>query len=667
MRWRDSVKKTNSFKALADASADKAPDVSARPAAMDQRPHFKSPSNSSQEVSEPALQHTPTGEPAGKGAAYPSRSVEFNKLARALRINRSEHLASWSHWRLRVYVLVNSRWFDINGGLLTFFSLACLVFETDIRIDPDATVPAWMDIASILTLAGFTLEISLRIFALRQKFTGFWNYMDACIVFTDWVFEVLSSTVHNNLRAAAIFRSLRLLRTFRLARAVRGMPVFRELYVMLHGFFSTLKAVVWASALLALMLLVWSVVLVEFVHPLNTQLMEAGFYGTDCDRCGRAFNGVAASSLTLVQQLVAGDSWGQVTIPLMENFPQTIPIFLCMLVTINIGLMNLILSVVVDTASEVHSQDAGFQMQQRRERMEAAGQTLSVFFRELDTEYRGEITLEQLREGWDIPDFRDTLEEMDVSKDELGALFRMMDEDASGYVSYAEFADRLVKMKMTDMSMVIVFIKSHLKQLEKSIHETLSGVQGQLDGQVSLLHELSRTDLSEIVSSTDLSKPRGDLPQASRQLQPNEEKGPHAEASDSRSQNPDAHGVLGPQIPDAHGWVSKDLEDLHKRIYSDLINLAMTLQASSYQASNELRGHAHGDGTSQQADHSQIELASTGLSRRKWLDSPPCLEPESPSAEADTDRHQPSMRLPVTPTPENPMQSRCEVGHYSRV
>eukprot|EP00972_Heterocapsa_arctica_P004210 624781-Heterocapsa_arctica.AAC.1 len=55
--------------------------------------------------------------------------------------------------------------------------------------------------------------------------------------------------------------------------------------------------------LLLLMLVVWSIVLVEFVHPVNSVIEHEG-----CHRCSYAYKTVAHSTLTLFQQIVAGDS-----------------------------------------------------------------------------------------------------------------------------------------------------------------------------------------------------------------------------------------------------------------------------------------------------------------------------------------------------------------------
>merc|ERR1719272_2635841 len=89
----------------------------------------------------------------------------------------------------------------------------------------------------------------------------------------------------------------------------------------------------------------FSMVAVEFIHPLNTKL------GTD--GCEDAFNSVYQSNLTLLQIIVAGDNFGQCTLPLMREYPSTVAFFVCVLGVIALGLMNLVLSAIVDRATQV--------------------------------------------------------------------------------------------------------------------------------------------------------------------------------------------------------------------------------------------------------------------------------------------------------------------------
>eukprot|EP00972_Heterocapsa_arctica_P074283 10964219-Heterocapsa_arctica.AAC.1 len=59
-----------------------------------------------------------------------------------------------------------------------------------------------------------------------------------------------------------------------------------------------------------------------------------------------------ASNLTLFQQIVTGDSWGQVSIPVIEARPFFAIIIVGIVVTVSLGLMNLVLAVIVERAQD---------------------------------------------------------------------------------------------------------------------------------------------------------------------------------------------------------------------------------------------------------------------------------------------------------------------------
>ena len=78
---------------------------------------------------------------------------------------------------------------------------------------------------------------------------------------------------------------------------------------------------------------------VELLHPIASRLT----FGT-CARCPHSFDSIFSASVTLFQQIVAGDNWGQISIPVLEEQPWTAILMLSILITISLGMLNLILA-----------------------------------------------------------------------------------------------------------------------------------------------------------------------------------------------------------------------------------------------------------------------------------------------------------------------------------
>ena len=83
--------------------------------------------------------------------------------------------------------------------------------------------------------------------------------------------------------------------------------------MLIGGLYSSLKAIIFGAIMLIVMILVWAVVSVEMLHPIASVI---DFPGT-CERCSRGFADIFSASVTIFQQIVAGDSWGAISIPLV--------------------------------------------------------------------------------------------------------------------------------------------------------------------------------------------------------------------------------------------------------------------------------------------------------------------------------------------------------------
>lgn len=391
----------------------------------------------------------------------------------------------WTPGQRQVANVIDAWWFDLFISVLVGFNTILVLIETDKRASsytpgaPDALRDTadgdvWIVALSQVLLFMYSVEISLRLFVYRLAFFhNKWNMFDLGIVGSDILVEFLTSIVEVVPESTlSIFGLLRILRALRFVRAIRTLTLFRELYMMLHGFVSSMRAIFWATILLLMMLCFWGVIAVELVHPINQDLAELGVYD-GCDRCPYAFSSVAQAMLTFTQQIVAGDSWGVVTIPLMEYSPLiTIPLFMIVFISIDLGILNLILTVIVDRAAQARSEDKRFVLQQQEEEFEAAKKGLMVICAQLDTDGSGQLTKEELMSGFDISDeFAEAMQLMDVQQEDMENLFKCLDEDDSGDIAYSEFVTNLHKMKSEDTHMMLIFLRSTVKDIRVKMKE----------------------------------------------------------------------------------------------------------------------------------------------------------------------------------------------------
>ena len=226
-------------------------------------------------------------------------------------------------------------------------------------------------------------------------FENKFSRLDFFVATTGW-FEVIGAS-SINLSYMKIFRVARLI------RAARVLIQVRELYLLLAGFISSIKAIVFGMLLLGGMLLISSIVLVEFIHPISSMLEIDG-----CERCPRVFESVPAACLTLFQHVVAGDSWGNPSVAIIEKEPWTAVVLLSIVVVIAIGVMNLILAVIVESASDSLAKDMEEKARSKQRVLLQDKMALLELCAEMDTTCDGAVSLDELMIGFERSNINNT-------------------------------------------------------------------------------------------------------------------------------------------------------------------------------------------------------------------------------------------------------------------
>lgn len=427
----------------------------------------------------------------GKGASqsiWPSFSMPQDvQLAELQRAELVRARSAWNPRRARVADWFESNLYEWLVGVLILINVILIIYDTDQRAD-DGLDRAWLQGMGILYLLLYALDAGTKLFVYRRAFFhSTWNNLDLFVVVSDIVAICLESIIGN----VPSFGALRICRVFRLVRALRVVRIFRELDTMLTGFLSAMRAMFWASIMLVIMTTLWSIVAVEVLHPVNVRVAERGDY-EGCERCIRAYSSVLTSNLTFMQQILAGDSWGLVSIPIIEEEPLSIIIFFAVFVCINMGLLNLVLTVIVDVANPARDADEQRRVADRARELESAKASLIEICQELDSDGSGHLSLRELERGMDTSlKFSRMMAYMDVAKSDMHLIFSVLDEDNSGLVSYTEFIEQLYRLKSQDVHTMLVFIRGYVNEVRSKVTESLGIVRDELRGEVKSLWEQS--------------------------------------------------------------------------------------------------------------------------------------------------------------------------------
>lgn len=378
--------------------------------------------------------------------------------------------ATVSRVRLWLSDLIESIPYQVALAILIVCNMGIVIHETDLRAQGQPNVP-WIDGSTLICLVIYSIDLMLRVYVQRSKFPkSFMNIFDSFIVLMDILLVVFSNTV-GDLPSFSVLRCLRMLR---IVRVFRQFLMFRELYLMVHGLVSAIRAIAFGSLMMVAVLTMWSIMAVEVVQPVNVQLADEGTYG-DCLRCGRAFESVMSSNLTFLMNIVSGDSWGVLSVPIMERDPWAAIIIMGAFISLELGLMNVIAAVIVDRQSQARQDDEELLRTVQKEELESSYKRLQTLFELMDEDGSGSLSHEELLESYQThDDFREILHLMDINESDLANVFDILDKDGSGDVTYLEFVEQLHTMKTKDAHTLLIFIQHKTDKILDALNQLIS-------------------------------------------------------------------------------------------------------------------------------------------------------------------------------------------------
>jgi len=263
----------------------------------------------------------------------------------------------------------------------------------------------------------------------------------------------------------------------------------RELYLLLIGVMSSIRAIFFGTILLFGMLVGFSIILVEWVHPANSQIHYFG-----CTECTEAFRSVSQSVLTLFKQLIAGDSW-LISFPLFNEEPLSVIIMVAIVVTIMLGVINLILSVIIERAAEARNKNLEDMARHKAASQKETKKDLMRLCAEMDKDDSGKLTLDELQSAFDdSPKFRNTMLLLDVQKSDIEAIFRILDEDGSGDLDYEEFCEELIQLESSDQRTMLALTRLLVTEIRTKVEKQERKVDDVLETTAQTSVQLSAID-----------------------------------------------------------------------------------------------------------------------------------------------------------------------------
>jgi voltage-gated sodium channel len=330
----------------------------------------------------------------------------------------------------------------------------------------------WLKVTNCLFLALYTFELSLRIYVHRRRcLTDAWDMFDGAIIVIGAISEILGGLLPST-------GILRLFRLARLAKALRVIKLPPELYTMIHGFASALKAITMGAILMGLMLLLFAVVAIEVFNGMyHSEHMKAVFESNGCPDCYLTYSSIPSAFFELIKMTILGQGW-EYAIIFIEEHPWTILFFMSVYFSVVLGMVNLVLAVIVEKALEAHQEDLNKEALEKEQAKTQASLHFVDLCQVIDADGSGSLTLPELLSGYDeIEEFRNTLQVMDICREDIIHMFKIMDKDTSGDVSYKEFAMQLAAIRTQELQTQICFIRNWTYDVKEDVAKLARGMR----------------------------------------------------------------------------------------------------------------------------------------------------------------------------------------------
>jgi hypothetical protein len=289
--------------------------------------------------------------------------------------------------------------------------------------------------------------------------------------------------------------TIRLVRILTVGRLVRVLTGFRELWLIIAGFFDAIKTLLWVSIFLMFLLYIGAVFVTVEIGQ-NPELYEPYKHVSGGWDYQEYFGTVGKSMFTLFQ-IVTLDDWSDgVARHVMSNQPWMCIFFLVFIIITSFGLMNVITGIIVErTLTAAKSNQVRFQRTQEKERARVLNH-LREIFEVADKDGNGSLTIDEFRSAIRQPDVERKLKLIELPVADAEELFSILDHDGSGELSVDEFIGGCVRLKGTAKSKDLLAVQVNVQSLAERM-ETIELQLSQLEDTFELMDAKTKLMLEE--------------------------------------------------------------------------------------------------------------------------------------------------------------------------
>jgi len=333
-------------------------------------------------------------------------------------------------------------------------------------------------------LAVYLLELCLRFYSKRCKcLDSNWVRFDCLLVlvgvFSHWVIGPLAEKWQSSQISTLLV--LRVARLLRLARTMRLVVKFRDLWMLAQGLLNSLNTLVHTLALGLVLLYIVGCVAMELIPLAMTANGEALDDSTRA-LISDSFRSLPVTMLTLVQ-FITFDNVVYIYKPLIEADASLALFFMAAILLLGVVFMNLVTAIIVNGGLEQAMQDNDLKKATEEAKRKQMLISLECAFHRVDTNNSGAISRKEL-EAIDAED-KCLLQEI-LGLDDLLNVFDYLDVEGTGEIGISEFCHGIEGIVLSETPLAVKRTERMIESMRKQLRDCLS-MQERLTGSVGTI------------------------------------------------------------------------------------------------------------------------------------------------------------------------------------
>lgn len=289
-----------------------------------------------------------------------------------------------------------------------------------------------------------------------------WNIFDLILVSMQLVEEITTlvakhSAVQKALAASILLRIVRFVRVVRVVRILHVMRFADELRLLVSCIMHSARAFFWSLALLVLIIYVMAVNLVQVT--ISRKNDETDINGTwrgldDYEILHKWYGSVPRAVFSLFEGLTGGVDWDELVAPLITVVsPWMGVVFFFYMAFVILAVMNVVSATFVEQAIERATKVKEIQKVSHASRL----------FKSIDKDRSGVITYDEIAQQLETSAVREFFKSIDVDVTEAQWLFELLDHDNSGELEFGEFLTGCLRLQGPAKSIDLVLVMRELK------------------------------------------------------------------------------------------------------------------------------------------------------------------------------------------------------------